>query len=317
MKDDYIYNLWKDFVNHDNYKIYFEYYNKYNKKKLWIYQLNEIKKYINKNNKKPLPQDENTKIKKLGKWLYNQYDKFSNPINIKKNDIYYKLWNDFINDDNYKIYFQDKKTLWINKLNEIKTYIFKYDKLPLDNNILSNWINTQKTNYYKKTQIMNDDEIYNLWTDFINDNYYNNFFNNNKLWIDKLNKVKEYLNINNKKPPKNNTLRFWIDNQQANYNKKKHIMSEEIYYNLWTEFINDDNYKIYFLDKNTIWINILNKIKKYIDENNKLPLDNKFFSSWIYRQKNNYYKNTHIMKDENINYLWKQFINDDNYNKYF
>jgi hypothetical protein len=164
---------------------------------------------------------------------------------------------------------------------------------------------------------MNDDEIYNLWTGFINDNYYNKFFkNNNQLWIDKLNQVKEYFNINNKKPPKNNTLRFWIDNQQAKYNKKEHIMSEEIYYNLWTDFINDDNYKKYFQDKNTIWINILNKIKKYINENYNLPLDNKL-SSWIYRQKNNYYKNKHIMTDKNINYLWNEFVNDDNYNKYF
>ena len=95
-------------------------------------------------------------------------------------------------------------------------------------------------------------------------------------------------------------------------------MSNKNIYNKWTEFINDEKYKIYFLDNETEWINKLELVKKYIDENNKKPSkndENKELSYWISHQVANYKKKTQIMSNEKIYNKWKEFIN--NYKKIF
>ena len=98
-------------------------------------------------------------------------------------------------------------------------------------------------------------------------------------------------------------------------------MSNKNIYNKWIEFINDDKYKKYFLDNETIWIDNLEKIKKYIDENNKRPSCNdknnkiKSFGTWICHQQKNYKNKKEIMSNEYIYNKWTEFIN--NYNKFF
>jgi len=42
-------------------------------------------------------------------------------------------------------------------------------------------------------------------------------------------------------------------------------------YNIWTTFINSNEYKVYFLSNNEIWLNKLDQLKEYINEHNKLP----------------------------------------------
>jgi hypothetical protein len=113
-------------------------------------------------------------------------------------------------------------------------------------------------------------------------------------------------------------LGAWIQTQLHNYKNKKYIMSNKNIYNKWTEFINDEKYKIYFLDNETEWINKLELVKKYIDENNKKPSkndENKELSYWISHQVANYKKKTQIMSNEKIYNKWKEFIN--NYKKIF
>jgi hypothetical protein len=48
-------------------------------------------------------------------------------------------------------------------------------------------------------------------------------------------------------------------------------MSNDIIYNIWTAFINDDLYKKYFQSNEEIWMNTLEQIKQYINTNNKRP----------------------------------------------
>jgi hypothetical protein len=62
-----------------------------------------------------------------------------------------------------------------------------------------------------------------------------------------------------------------ISNQQNNYTKKERKMKNEEIYNKWTEFITE--YQEYFLDNEIQWINTLEGVKKYINENNKRPLN--------------------------------------------
>jgi hypothetical protein len=62
-----------------------------------------------------------------------------------------------------------------------------------------------------------------------------------------------------------------ISNQQNNYTKKERKMKNEEIYNKLTEFITE--YQEYFLDNEIQWINTLEGVKKYINENNKRPLN--------------------------------------------
>jgi hypothetical protein len=63
---------------------------------------------------------------------------------------------------------------------------------------------------------------------------------------------------------------------------------------------------------------MLNSLKKYLDDNEKIPSykNDKVLYKWQSRQKDHYNLNKCIMKDENIKKIWKQFIDDEKYKKY-
>ena len=92
-------------------------------------------------------------------------------------------------------------------------------------------------------------------------------------------------------------------------------MVNELIYNKWTEFINDDNYKKYFLSNEDVWILNLVNVKKYIDENGKRPSDSdknkdiKQLGQWISNQITNYKSRKHIMKNDLIYNKWLEFMN--------
>ena len=94
-----------------------------------------------------------------------------------------------------------------------------------------------------------------------------------------VNELKKYIDTNSKRPSRNDgedkTKAFgnWMDCQQKNYIKKEQIMKNEKIYNKWTEFMNDNKYKIYFMSNEDEWLEKLNQIEKYIDTNNKKPCE--------------------------------------------
>jgi len=121
---------------------------------------------------------------------------------------------------------------------------------------------------------MSNDNIYKQWDNFINDEKYKNYFlSNDQEWLNNLEFVKKYIDENNKRPSTKNintyNLGNWISNQQKYYLDKKYIISNENIRMMWTEFINDEKYKKYFLSNEQEWLNNLEIIKKYIDENKK------------------------------------------------
>ena len=100
-------------------------------------------------------------------------------------------------------------------------------------------------------------------------------------------------------------------------------MKNETIYKIWTEFMNDIEYKNYFLSQYEKFILMLNKVAEYMDTNNKRPSINskdkniKFMGQWISTQIQNYYNNTKKMKNVNIKNKWENFINDEKYKAYF
>ena len=100
-------------------------------------------------------------------------------------------------------------------------------------------------------------------------------------------------------------------------------MSNDSIRKLWEDFINDDNYKEYFISNEEEWKLNLEWVKKYINENKKRPSTSdknkniKTYGTWITSQLQRYPKKKEIMSNETIRKLWEDFINDDKYKEYF
>jgi hypothetical protein len=273
----------------------------------------------NRTNKKRKKDNTEELIEGIHKKKANQ-DNNNNNNNNKNNDKKYFLTSKNINN-------------WYNSLNKVKKYIDIYKNKPTFRNKdkeikkLANWIYLQQVNYKKKIYNMKDENIYSKWTQFIND--YQEYFLNNEdnlyNWYNSLNKVKKYIDNNNKKPTYRNKdkeiqkLGRWISLQIANYKKKKEAMKDENIYSEWTQFMND--YQEYFLNTCDKWYNYLNKVKKYIDKNKKKPKESdkdkeiKKLRRWISIQQSNYKKKKETMKYENIYCEWTKFTNE--YQQYF
>jgi hypothetical protein len=252
------------------------------------------------------------------------------------NKLIYDKWKNFINDKKYNKYFQSQYEDFIINLRKVKIYIDENNKRPSEINkekdiaLLGRWI-TKQLKYCKSRQYnMKYNNIYNKWIQFINNEKYKIYFaNQEQKFIINLNKVKIYIDNNNKRPSINNKdnnisyLGGWITTQQTNYkNKIKNI--EDIYiYNKWTEFINDNKYKIYFQTNEENFIMNLNNLKKYINENKKRPSQHskekniRMLGQWISHNTTNYKNKQNNMKDEKIYKKWTEFINNDKYKQYF
>jgi hypothetical protein len=181
MGNDEIYSIWKQFITNDKYKKLFI--NNIDKQLIqWEEKLYNLKKYIDENNERPSNSSKDIKIKQLAEWINGNQKNYKTKINNMRNEKIYNLWNEFINDEKYNIFFKSNEEIWIDKLNRVKNYINLNNKRPsqIDKNdeikILGRWINQSQIKYRTKEQIMSDPEIYNKWSDFINDPQYKHYF---------------------------------------------------------------------------------------------------------------------------------------------
>lgn len=334
MKNVNIRKIWCKFINDIKYKEYF-----YEREQKWINNLNEVINFIDLNNTRPTIYNHDIKIKSLAYWLNTQLINYKNDKIILNIEIT-QTWKKFINQ--YKKYFDSNEEKWISTLNDLKKYLDTNKSRPSASSndeyvcYLGRWINTQQNNYNKNKNIIKNINIKNLWEEF-NCEYKLYFIDYNTIWLKNLNDVKKYIDINLSRPSPHDAnliylsthninskyLGEWISTQQKNYSKIKGEMKNEETKKLWEDFICDDKYKKYFIDNKTIWIQNFNKLKNFIDKNNIKPSrksDNKdtiILANWINAQKNNYLNKIKIMKDEEIYKIWKEFIENQKYSKYF
>ncbi len=114
---------------------------------------------------------------------------------------------------------------------------------------MGHWIDKQLNNAKERKNIQSNNDVYKKWNEFVEE--YNIYFLNNKeKWQFTLNKVKDYIEINECRPressndPNIKKMAKWISHQQNNANKRTQIMKFDIQYNNWIEFVNQ--YKILF-----------------------------------------------------------------------
>ncbi len=290
----------------------------------WEEKLAMVEEYIGVYGKLPTSNNENKNIKQLGKWLGDTKLKYKLKKEIMKKDDIRILWQLFIT--KYDWLFKTKEELWKIKLDNVISYIEKYNILPsnTDNNkniqSYGGWISTQKANYIKQKEIMKNINIRILWEEFYN-KYIRLFKTNEEIWLDNLHNVKEFIKQNNILPlyfHQDEDIKYlgcWVRNQAKNYERNQYIMKNETNRILWEEFVND-NYLLLRITSEEKWLDNLEIVKDYINKNDKLPTshnENKNISSlasWVSTQRQNYKKNEEIMRNDNIKKIWEEFVNE-------
>jgi hypothetical protein len=309
-----------------------------NSEEIFVKRLEELKKYIDENKKKPTQNNKDKVIRSMAYWISDcQYNYVKKIWNMKDENIY-KLWNEFINDEKYEEYFLSRYDRFVFNLNKIKIYINTNQERPSnvskdkDIKSMAGWIGTIKQQYYKNIEKMKDKNIRILWENFIsNENYKKYILLPTMLekFIFDLNKLKTYIDINKKRPSSGSKVKdikiigSWLSDCKINYSKKINNMKDENIRTLWKNFINDEKYKEYFLSQYDSFIFKLNKVKTYIDINKQKPStisqdkDIKSMAQWMSTSQYNYDNKEKNMKDENIMKLWENFISNEKYKHYF
>jgi len=228
--------------------------------------------------------DKNTEVKRIAKWLYHQNENYKDNTDIfNNNEDINIIWRDFINKYKFKM-FMSNEEWWYNRLNSLRDFIRKHNKLPTSREKNQNdkdlgiWLAVQKRNYNLKKEIMKEDKIREEWEQLVKENQIL-FMTNEEIWELNYNQLKEYIKINHKLPSSENkdtkTLYRWI---------------------------------------HEIWMDNLNILKIYVEINNKLPSNTdsdvkiQQLAHWISSQKQNYKMKKNIMKDNVILYKeWEEF----------
>jgi hypothetical protein len=255
MKNKNVKSLWKIFIEDIKYKQYF-----LSNEEEWNIKLENVKKYIDDNKKRPLKYDKNNTIKQLCTWIGTQQNNYKKKQKIMKTANIRIMWKTFTEDIKYKQYFLSNEDEWHIKLDDVKKYIDDNKKRPShtdkNNTIkqLGTWLSVQRQNYVKNKEIMKTENIRLIWKGFIEDIKYQQYFlSNEEEWNIKLDNVKKYIDDNKKRPlthDKNNTIKQlgkWLSTQQNNYKKEKCIMKNENIKDKFKKFIEDIKYKQYFL----------------------------------------------------------------------
>ncbi len=317
------YKIKKDIMKNDNVRKTFEIFLKKYKEYFlsieeeWYSNLNLLKNYMDKYNKRPTESDKDESYSKIGRWINTQRHNYINKEKSMENKNIREKYEQFIKE--YERFFISNEDIWKSKLKLCIDYIEKYNKAPLtyskdnETRYLANWIHDQNYSYKNNKYIMKNITIKKLYEDFIN-KYKIHLLNNIETWKYKLNKLEIYIKENNKLPSKNDnnieikSLNNFLCIQKQNYKNNRDIMKNEEFRKIYEEFVN--KYEEYLLSNEDIWKNKLKLLQEYINKNNRLPKcnDTNNLAEWLTRQKRAYRENKYIMKDEEIRKLYEDFV---------
>ena len=177
MKENDISELWISFVTSEEFKKYFP-----DTKQDWKQNLENTKKFIKDNRRKPISTSKNEYEKYLGMWTSSQITKYNYKRFIMADEEIYQMWGEFISSKEYAQYFLDNKERWKRELENVKKYIQKTGKRPTETcknkneKQLKRWIVTQVMSFEPRDYIMKEDDIYQLWKDFIYSDEFKKYF---------------------------------------------------------------------------------------------------------------------------------------------
>ena len=162
MINENIRGLWDSFIkDHKQYIM--------SNKKLWTNNLDNLKSFIDLNERRPNRSKETEKV--MGAWMDTQLGNRKERKYIMINEDIRNTWNSFIKD--YQQYIMSNEELWINNLDNLKSFIDLNERRPNKSKktekIMAAWLSKQLTNRKAENQIMNNEDIIGLWDGFIKD----------------------------------------------------------------------------------------------------------------------------------------------------
>jgi superfamily II DNA or RNA helicase len=288
---------------------------------IWCNRLDELKKYMDENKKRPSSESKNKDEKSLSNWIFNQITNSQKRTYIMKNDEIYNEWNEFINDDKYRGYFKSYnmsyKQKWFNRSDELKKFIDENKKRPSDRSknkdekTLAKWIQNQITNSQKRTYIMKDDEIYNKWNELINNDKYREYFISSiESWYNNLDKLKKYIDEHKKRPSqvsKNKDEKFlavWICENIKNSKKRIRIMKDDKIYNKWLIYCYNKQSYLGFKDG---YINFItgkiSEILKYLCKERKINYNEEDDNTILKNKLINYASRDNPLNDDELKFI--------------
>jgi superfamily II DNA or RNA helicase len=298
-----------------------------NEEEIWMKKFEDVKKYMDDNDKRPVATDKNEYNCLLCKWINYQMYNYKYKKCIMKNELFFNTWTEFMNSDKYKKYFETNENKWLQKYEELKKYIDENNHLPKSNTNkkLWKWISHTLENYKKKDNIMKVEKIYIIWDMFIKNEKYKLFFLDNiEYWKYNLEKIKVYILKNKKRPnPKDKNLEIkklskWLTHQITNEKNRLQILSNDEIYDLWINFKNDENFKKFFIfdTHENIFEEKLKTIKNFILKYNKIPVitiknkEERELGLFLNRIYQNYNKRKKLLRHDNARVLFEAFLND-------
>lgn len=137
MKQKEIYDLFKNYLD-DNPEYFLS------KKELFIKTVEDCKKFILENKKRPNKNSSNDEEKRLGLFISRSLHNYKNKLQILKENDMRKIWNDFATE--FESYLLDNIEIFYKNLNDLRDFIDANNKLPSrkigdeDEKRLAEWI---------------------------------------------------------------------------------------------------------------------------------------------------------------------------------
>ena len=120
-----IYNAWTEFIQSEQYSGYF-----LSNEEKWYNILEDVKEYIDNNDKRPSAHDDDIDINTLGTWISCQQRNYNKKQQCMKNIDIYDTWSEFIQSEQYSKHFMGNDDKWYEKLSDVKKYINDNQKRP-------------------------------------------------------------------------------------------------------------------------------------------------------------------------------------------
>ena len=219
---------------------------------IWHKKLEELKIFFESNQRRPIQKSKNEREKLMGRWLANQLTRRKLFSEIMSKVEIRTIWDNFVS--NQISYFKSKEDIWYEKLEELRVFTNVNRKLP---SILS------KNRYEKKLgcwvvsnqlkngrNIMLNNEILCCWNEF-QKNHMIYFKPNEEIWYEKLEELKSFIAINNRRPcplsldVNEKILGSWLSHQKHNRSRLRHIMSNKKIQNDWDNYTISSQYNIF------------------------------------------------------------------------
>ena len=196
---------------------------------MWPQRFEELKVFIDENERRPLTTSKTPEEKSTGSWLHHQQHNYKYKTDGMKDEARYALWTQFL--EEYNEYFVSAEEIWLQKFEELKSFIGINKRRPSTHTKttvetqLGRLLSGNQKNYKNKTVGMKNEKRYNLWSQFLED-YKEYFISPDELWFQNFKDLRLFIDANKSRPchysknPEEKQLGSWVCNQLHYYKNK-------------------------------------------------------------------------------------------------